>query len=98
MRKALPRHAKGMQADIRSQSALERTQWIITQCRPENMGAHNQTLSYQGKGQPPGARVVWTLMMRQTLLVTSTDKVELLVAGLLIDLSKLGIYVGLEYT
>ena len=91
MRKALPHHAEEMQADIRSQSALERTQWIVAHSRPENTEAHNQALSYQGKGRPPAARVIWTLMMRQTLLVTSTDKVKLLMAGLLIDLSKLGI-------
>ena len=58
MRKALPHHAEEMQADIRSQSALERTQWVVAHFRPENMGAYNPALSYQGKGQSPTVKVV----------------------------------------
>ncbi len=97
IRKALHYHAKEMQADIRSQSVLERTQWIMARFHPEDMGAYNQALSYQGKGRTPTTKVIWTTMMRQTLLVASTDKVELPMAGLLTDRSKFGIYVGLDY-
>ena len=97
IRKALPHHAKEMQADIRSQSALERNQWIMVRVRPEDMGAYNQALSYQGKGRPPTTKVIWTTMMRQTLLVASTDKVKLPMAGLLTGPSKFGIYMSLDY-
>ena len=58
MRKALPHHVEEMQANIRSQSALEQAQPIMVRIRPEDMGAYNQALSYQGKGQPPTVKVV----------------------------------------